>query len=92
MPSPAMGSPSTAATISSPQFDAIALKKLLQNYDAACIIPYQAADGSLSSSFAPTPADGSGEENTDERAEHHLRCSAAALDTEAEQKHPGTHP
>ena len=66
MPSPAMGSPSPAATISSPQFDANALKRLLQNYDAACIIPCQAADGSLTSSFAPTPADDSGEENTDE--------------------------
>ena len=66
MPSPAMGSLSPAATISSPQLDANALKKLLQNYDAACIIPCQAADGSLTSSFATTPADDSGEETTDE--------------------------
>lgn len=62
----AMGSPSPATKISLPQFDANALQTLLQKYDAACIIPCRAADGSSSSSFAPTPADNSGGEDTDE--------------------------
>ena len=66
-----MGSPSPASTISSPQFDANALKKLLQNYDAACIIPCQGADGSLTSSFAPTPAYDSEEEDTNEQTKEH---------------------